>query len=282
MIYIGCHLSIGLGYFNMAKLAKEIGANTFQFFTRNPRGGAMKKIDGEDMRLFNEFLSENNFGKIVAHAPYTLNPCSDKESVREFGRSVIKEDLEIMEMMPGNIYNFHPGSHVGQGVDAGIKFTTDLLNEVLRKDMTTIVAIETMAGKGTEIGRNFSEIKRIIDGVDLKERVGVCLDTCHVFESGMDIREGIDEVLLNFDREIGLEKLVALHLNDSKNDCGAKKDRHELIGKGSIGIDVFKEIVNDERLKKLPLILETPTDEEGHRVEIELLRSFEKWQGNEL
>lgn len=282
MIYIGCHLSIGLGYFNMAKLAKEIGANTFQFFTRNPRGGAMKKIDGEDMRLFNEFLSENNFGKIVAHAPYTLNPCSDKESVREFGRSVIKEDLEIMEMMPGNIYNFHPGSHVGQGVDAGIKFTTDLLNEVLREDMTTIVAIETMAGKGTEIGRNFSEIKRIIDGVDLKESVGVCIDTCHVFESGMDIREGIDEVLLNFDREIGLEKLVALHLNDSKNDCGAKKDRHELIGKGSIGIDVFKEIVNDERLKKLPLILETPTDEEGHRVEIELLRSFEKWQGNEL
>lgn len=276
MIYIGCHLSIGLGYFNMAKLAKEIGANTFQFFTRNPRGGAMKKIDGEDMRLFNEFLSENNFGKIVAHAPYTLNPCSDKESVREFGRSVIKEDLEIMEMMPGNIYNFHPGSHVGQGVDAGIKFTTDLLNEVLRKDMTTIVAIETMAGKGTEIGRNFSEIKRIIDGVDLKEKVGVCLDTCHVFESGMDIREGIDEILLNFDRDIGLEKLVALHLNDSKNDCGAKKDRHELIGKGSIGIDVFKEIVNDERLKKLPLILETPTNEEGHRVEIELLRSFEK------
>lgn len=282
MIYIGCHLSIGLGYFNMAKLAKEIGANTFQFFTRNPRSGAMKKIDGEDMRLFNEFLSENNFGKIVAHAPYTLNPCSDKERVREFGRSVIKEDLEIMEMMPGNIYNFHPGSHVGQGVDAGIRFTTDLLNEVLREDMTTIVAIETMAGKGTEIGRNFSEIKRIIDGVDLKERVGVCLDTCHVFESGMDIREGIDEVLLNFDREIGLEKLVALHLNDSKNDCGAKKDRHELIGKGSIGIDVFKEIVNDERLKKLPLILETPTNEEGHRVEIELLRSFEKWQGNEL
>lgn len=276
MIYIGCHLSIGLGYFNMAKLAKEIGANTFQFFTRNPRGGAMKKIDEEDMRLFNEFLSDNNFGKIVAHAPYTLNPCSDKESVREFGRSVIKEDLEIMEMMPGNIYNFHPGSHVGQGVDAGIKFTTDLLNEVLREDMSTIVAIETMAGKGTEIGRNFSEIKRIIDGVDLKERVGVCLDTCHVFESGMDIRAGIDEVLLNFDREIGLEKLVALHLNDSKNDCGAKKDRHELIGKGSIGIDVFKEIVNDERLKKLPLILETPTDEEGHRVEIELLRSFEK------
>lgn len=276
MIYIGCHLSIGLGYFNMAKLAKEIGANTFQFFTRNPRGGAMKKIDGEDMRLFNEFLSENNFGKIVTHAPYTLNPCSDKERVREFGRSVIKEDLEIMEMMPGNIYNFHPGSHVGQGVDAGIKFTTDLLNEVLREDMTTIVAIETMAGKGTEIGRNFSEIKGIIDGVDLKERVGVCLDTCHVFESGMDIREGIDEVLLNFDREIGLEKLVALHLNDSKNECGAKKDRHELIGKGSIGIDVFKEIVNDERLKKLPLILETPTDEEGHRVEIELLRSFEK------
>lgn len=282
MIYIGCHLSIGLGYFNMAKLAKEIGANTLQFFTRNPRGGAMKKIDGEDMRLFNEFLSENNFGKIVAHAPYTLNPCSDKESVREFGRSVIREDLEIMEMMPGNIYNFHPGSHVGQGVDAGIKFTTDLLNEVLREDMSTIVAIETMAGKGTEIGRNFSEIKRIIDGVDLKEKVGVCLDTCHVFESGMDIREGIDEVLLNFDREIGLEKLVALHLNDSKNECGAKKDRHELIGKGSIGIDVFKEIVNDERLKKLPLILETPTDEEGHRVEIELLRSFEKWQGNEL
>ncbi len=276
MIYIGCHLSIGLGYFNMAKLAKEIGANTFQFFTRNPRGGAMKIIDEEDMRLFNEFLSENNFGKIVAHAPYTLNPCSDKESVREFGRSVIKEDLEIMEMMPGNIYNFHPGSHVGQGVDAGIKFTTDLLNEVLREDMTTIVAIETMAGKGTEIGRNFSEIKRIIDGVDLKEKVGVCLDTCHVFESGMDIREGIDEVLLNFDREIGLEKLVALHLNDSKNDCGAKKDRHELIGKGSIGIEIFKEIVNDERLKKLPLILETPTDEEGHRVEIELLRSFEK------
>lgn len=276
MNYIGCHLSIGRGYFSMAKLAKEIGANTFQFFTRNPRGGAMKKIDEEDMRLFNAFLLENDFGKVVAHAPYTLNPCSDKEYVREFGRSVIKEDLEIMEMMPGNIYNFHPGSHVGQGIDVGIQYTTDLLNEVLSEDMTTIVAIETMAGKGTEIGRNFSEIKRIIDGVDLNEKVGVCLDTCHVFESGMDIREGIDEILLNFDREIGLEKLVALHLNDSKNECGARKDRHELIGKGSIGLETFSEIVNDERLKKLPLILETPTDEEGHRVEIELLRSFKK------
>lgn len=276
MNYIGCHLSIGRGYFSMAKLAKEIGANTFQFFTRNPRGGAMKKIDEEDMRLFNAFLLENDFGKVVAHAPYTLNPCSDKEYVREFGRSVIKEDLEIMEMMPGNIYNFHPGSHVGQGIDVGIQYTTDLLNEVLSEDMTTIVAIETMAGKGTEIGRNFSEIKRIIDGVDLNEKVGVCLDTCHVFESGMDIREGIDELLLNFDREIGLEKLVALHLNDSKNECGARKDRHELIGKGSIGLETFSEIVNDERLKKLPLILETPTDEEGHRVEIELLRSLKK------
>ncbi|MFR7835599.1 MAG: deoxyribonuclease IV [Ezakiella sp.] len=276
MNYIGCHLSIGRGYFSMAKLAKEIGANTFQFFTRNPRGGAMKKIDEEDMRLFNAFLMENNFGKIVAHAPYTLNPCSDKEYVREFGRNVIKEDLEIMDMMPGNIYNFHPGSHVGQGLDVGIQYTTDLLNEVLSEDMTTIVAIETMAGKGTEIGRNFSEIKRIIDGVDFNEKVGVCLDTCHVFESGMDIREGIDEILLNFDREIGLEKLVALHLNDSKNECGARKDRHELIGKGSIGLETFSEIVNDERLKKLPLILETPTDEEGHRVEIELLRSFKK------
>lgn len=276
MNYIGCHLSIGRGYFSMAKLAKEIGANTFQFFTRNPRGGAMKKIDEEDMRLFNAFLLENDFGKVVAHAPYTLNPCSDKERVREFGRNVIKEDLEIMEMMPGNIYNFHPGSHVGQGLDVGIRYTTNLLNEVLSKDMTTIVAIETMAGKGTEIGRNFSEIKRIIDGVDLKEKVGVCLDTCHVFESGMDIREGIDELLLNFDREIGLEKLVALHLNDSKNECGARKDRHELIGKGSIGLETFSEIVNDERLKKLPLILETPTDEEGHRVEIELLRSLKK------
>lgn len=276
MNYIGCHLSIGRGYFSMAKLAKEIGANTFQFFTRNPRGGAMKKIDEEDMRLFNAFLLENDFGKVVAHAPYTLNPCSDKEYVREFGRSVIKEDLEIMEMMPGNIYNFHPGSHVGQGIDVGIQYTTDLLNEVLSEDMTTIVAIETMAGKGTEIGRNFSEIKRIIEGVDLNEKVGVCLDTCHVFESGMDIREGIDEILLNFDREIGLEKLVALHLNDSKNECGARKDRHELIGKGSIGLETFSEIVNDERLKKLPLILETPTDEEGHRVEIELLRSLKK------
>lgn len=276
MNYIGCHLSIGRGYFSMAKLAKEIGANTFQFFTRNPRGGAMKKIDEEDMRLFNAFLLENDFGKVVAHAPYTLNPCSDKEYVREFGRNVIKEDLKIMEMMPGSIYNFHPGSHVGQGIDVGIQYTTNLLNEVLSEDMTTIVAIETMAGKGTEIGRNFSEIKRIIDGVDLKEKVGVCLDTCHVFESGMDIREGIDELLLNFDREIGLEKLVALHLNDSKNECGARKDRHELIGKGSIGLETFSEIVNDERLQKLPLILETPTDEEGHRVEIELLRSLKK------
>lgn len=276
MNYIGCHLSIGRGYFSMAKLAKEIGANTFQFFTRNPRGGAMKKIDEEDMKLFNAFLLENDFGRVVAHAPYTLNPCSDKEYVREFGRNVIKEDLEIMEMMPGSIYNFHPGSHVGQGIDVGIQYTTDLLNEVLSEDMTTIVAIETMAGKGTEIGRNFSEIKRIIDGVDLNEKVGVCLDTCHVFESGMDIREGIEELLLNFDREIGLEKLVALHLNDSKNECGARKDRHELIGKGSIGLETFSEIVNDERLQKLPLILETPTDEEGHRVEIELLRSLKK------
>lgn len=271
---IGSHLSVKDGYLNMGKLSTKMGANTFQFFTRNPRGSKKKEIDPTDVKNLNVYLKENNFGRIVAHAPYTLNPCSNKESVRNFGYEVIKDDLDIMEMMPGNIYNFHPGSHIKQGIDVGIKLTSELLNKVLKKDMTTTVAIETMAGKGTEIGSNFREIREIIDRVELNEKLGVVIDTCHIFESGMDIKNDFYRVCEEFDKIIGFNRLAALHLNDSKKFLGARKDRHELIGEGSLGLETFREIVNFKEFKDLPMILETPTDEEGHKKEIEILKSL--------
>lgn len=275
-MFFGSHLSVKDGYLNMAKLATKMGANTFQFFTRNPRGSKKKEINPTDVSNLRTYLKDNDFGRIVAHAPYTLNPCSDKKTVRDFGLEVIKDDLNILEMLPGNIYNFHPGSHIKQGVDVGIELTSELLNKVLTENISTTVAIETMAGKGTEIGSNFSEIKEIINRVDLNHKLGVVIDTCHIFESGMNIKDDFLRVMDEFDKILGFDRLVAIHLNDSKKFCGARKDRHELIGLGALGVETFREIVNFPEFKDLSMILETPTDEEGHKKEIELLKSLVK------
>lgn len=276
MINIGAHLSIANGYLSMAKEATAMGANTFSFFTRNPRGGKARALDMDDIAAFNKYITENKFAKLVAHAPYTLNAASSTEKTRDFAFKAMKEDLERMELIPGNYYNFHPGSHVKQGSQKGIKLISELLNEVLNEEMTTTVLLETMAGKGTEIGRNFEEIKEIIDKVKLKEKIGVCLDTCHVNDGGYDIVNDLDGVIEEFDRIIGLEKLKALHINDSKNPIGAHKDRHEKIGDGFLGISTFEKIVNHSYLKTLPMILETPNDFEGYKREIEILKNLEK------
>lgn len=274
MFYIGCHLSSSKGFLNMAKEATKLNANTFQFFTRNPRGGSAKNIDLEDIQLFNEFVKENNFGKIVAHAPYTLNPCSADSKIREFALQVMTNDLERMELIPNNYYNFHPGSHVKQGASIGIDMISKLLNDVLYKDLTTTVLLETMAGKGTEVGRSFEEIAFIIDKVNLSDKVGVCLDTCHISDAGYDIVNNLDNVLEEFDSIIGLDRLKAIHLNDSKNELGARKDRHEKIGEGFLKIDTFKAIINHPKLKNLPFLLETPNDLSGYANEIALLKSL--------
>lgn len=276
MLTIGCHLSISKGYKAMGNESLKIGGNTFQFFTRNPRGGKAKAIDEKDIDGLLEILNENNFGKLLAHAPYTLNAASADEGVREFALQIMKEDLERMEYLPNNYYNFHPGSHVKQGVEIGIDLISDMLNKVLKEDQTTMVLLETMAGKGTEIGRSFEEIKEIMDKVKLNKKLGVCLDTCHIYDAGYDIVNNLDEVLEEFDRIIGLEKLYAIHLNDSKNPFESHKDRHEKIGEGSIGIEAFKRIINHPKLKELPFFLETPNDNEGYKKEIELLRSLYK------
>ncbi|SFE23662.1 deoxyribonuclease IV [Peptostreptococcus sp. D1] len=275
MIKIGSHLSISKGYLNMAKEATKMNANTFAFFTRNPRGGSSRKLDMEDIEKFNEYLKENKFEKLVAHAPYTMNLASSDEKTREFARMAMKEDIERMELIPNNYYNFHPGSHVKQGTEKGIELIADLLNEVIFEAMTTTILLETMAGKGTEIGKTFEELKQIIDNVEHKDKIGVCLDTCHVSDGGYDIINDLDFVLSEFDRIIGIDKLKALHLNDSKNPLGAHKDRHEKIGDGYLGIDTFKKIVNHPYLKALPMILETPNDFDGYKKEIEILRGLE-------
>lgn len=275
MIKIGSHLSISKGYLNMAKEATKMNANTFAFFTRNPRGGSARKLDLEDIERFNEYLKGNNFEKLVAHAPYTMNLASSDEKTREFARMAMKEDIERMELIPNNYYNFHPGSHVKQGAEKGIELIAELLNEVIFETMTTTILLETMAGKGTEVGRSFEELKQIIDKVELKDKIGVCLDTCHVSDGGYDITNDLDFVLSEFDRIIGIDKLKALHLNDSKNPLGAHKDRHEKIGDGYLGIDTFKKIVNHPYLKTLPMILETPNDFDGYKKEIEILRGLE-------
>lgn len=275
MLYLGAHLSVTHGYLAMAKEASAMGANTFAFFTRNPRGGKAKDLDLKDMDLFNKYIKEHKFGKLVAHAPYTLNPASATESTRDFAFMAMKDDIERLELLPGNYYNFHPGSHVKQGSKKAIELIAEVLNETLFEGMTTTVLLETMAGKGTEVGRSFEEIKAIIDKVHLKSKIGVCLDTCHISDSGYDLVNNFDGVLEEFDRVIGLEYLKALHINDSKNEMDSKKDRHEKIGEGYLGLDVFKNIVNHPYLKTLPMILETPNDFEGYEKEIKLLRDME-------
>ncbi|MGG7057292.1 deoxyribonuclease IV [Clostridium tertium] len=272
MLNIGCHLSTTKGFENMGKEALEIGANTFQFFTRNPRGGKAKDIDINDMEGLLKIVRENNFATILAHAPYTLNACSADERTREFAREMMEDDLKRMELMPNNLYNFHPGSHVKQGVEIGITYIVELLNNVLREDQSTTVLLETMAGKGSEVGRTFEEIAEIISRVELKDKMGVCLDTCHVYDAGYDIVNNLDGVLEEFDRVIGLERLKAIHLNDSKNPFKSHKDRHEKIGEGFLGLEAITNIINHPKLKHLPFFLETPNELEGYAKEIELLR----------
>lgn len=271
---IGSHLSISKGFEAIGRQAVQIGANTFQFFTRNPRGGSARKIQQKDVDALLKLMNENGFSKILAHAPYTMNLCSSKPETREFALNTLKDDLERMEYLPGNLYNFHPGSHTGQGVETGIQQIVEGLNIALFENMNTTVLLETMAGKGSEIGSRFEELKAIIDGVTLNEKIGVCFDTCHVFDAGYDIVNNLDDVLDEFDRIIGIERLKAVHLNDSMNYLGCHKDRHEKIGKGAIGLEAFKTIVNNEYLKKLPFFLETPNDIEGYAEEIKLLRSM--------
>lgn len=274
MLNIGCHLSTTKGFKNMGREAVKIGGNTFQFFTRNPRGGKAKDIDEKDVEGLLEIMKENNFSKILAHAPYTLNACSADERTREFAVETMADDLARMEYLPNNLYNFHPGSHVKQGVDVGISYIVDMLNTVLKPEQTTKVLLETMAGKGSEIGRRFEEIAEIISRVELKEHMGVCLDTCHVYDAGYDIVNDLDGVLEEFDRIIGLERLHAIHLNDSKNPFKSHKDRHEKIGEGSLGIQAITRIINHPKLRNIPFFLETPNDIDGYAKEIEILRSL--------
>lgn len=276
MLNIGCHLSASKGYYNMGKEAISIGANTFQFFTRNPRGGKAKDVDEKDVAKFLNLANEKNFCKILAHAPYTINVCSADENIRKFGIDTMKDDLKNLEFVPGNMYNFHPGSHVGQGEEIGIKLIIEALNNVLKEEQHTTVLLETMAGKGTEIGKTFEQLKEIIDGVNLKNKLGVCLDTCHVYDAGYDIVNDLDGVLKNFDTIIGLDKLKAIHINDDKNPFGSHKDRHEKIGEGSIGIAAFERIINHPKLRNLPFYLETPNELEGYAKEIDILKNLYK------
>ena len=258
----------------MGKEAVKIGANTFQFFTRNPRGSRAKKIDEDDVKAFLEFRREAGIGVILAHAPYTLNACSKDEKTREFARITMEDDLRRMEYTPGNYYNFHPGSHTGQGMEEGIRLIIELLNEIVKPEQSTIVLLETMAGKGTEVGSRFEELHKILEGVRYPDKLGVCLDTCHVYDAGYDIVDHLDDVLAEFDRVIGLEKLKAIHLNDSKNPFESHKDRHEKIGEGSIGRKGFEQIINHPALRELPFYLETPNELDGYAGEIALLKEL--------
>ena len=272
MLTIGCHLSASKGYLAMAKDAVKINANTFQFFTRNPRGGNAKEIDENDINEFKQYAEKNGIHKILAHAPYTLNPCSADESIRNFTIRTMKDDLQRMEYTPGNYYNFHPGSHVNQGVGIGINYIVQCLNEILTENQTTTVLLETMAGKGSEVGRTFEELKQIIDKVNIKEKIGICLDTCHVFDGGYDIVNNLEGILNEFDNIIGIERLKAIHLNDSMNLLGSHKDRHAKIGEGNIGLEALTRVINNPKLKKLPFYLETPNELDGYAKEIEMLR----------
>ncbi len=273
MLRIGCHLSSAKGYLAMGREAKKIDAGTFQFFTRNPRGGNAKEIDPEDVRAFLEFSRQEDIVPLLAHAPYTLNGCSADESIRVFARNTMEDDLRRMEFTPGNLYNFHPGSHVKQGVETGIEYIAGMLNAILKPEQTTTVLLETMAGKGSEVGRSFEELREILDRVALSEKMGVCLDTCHVWDGGYDIVNHLDEMLTEFDRVIGLSRLKAIHLNDSQNPLGAHKDRHARIGEGQIGLEALVRVINHPALRRLPFYLETPNDLDGYAREIALLKS---------
>ena len=272
MLTIGCHLSSSKGYLAMGKEAVKIDANTFQFFTRNPRGTKAKAIDENDVERFLAFAKENGIERILAHAPYTLTACSADEHLRELARDTMADDLRRMEYTPGNCYNFHPGSHVGQGAEAGIAFIADMLNQILKPEQRTTVLLETMSGKGSEVGREFEELREILDRVECKERMGVCLDTCHVWDGGYDIVNDLEGVIGKFDRIIGLEKLKAIHLNDSLNPLGAHKDRHAKIGEGCIGEEALKRVVTHPALKDLPFYLETPNELPGYAREIAVMR----------
>lgn len=275
MLIIGCHLSSSKGFLAMGKTAVDIGANTFQFFTRNPRGGTAKPLDLEDVAAYRDFAKEHSLFPILAHAPYTLNCCAADPGLRDFARRTMADDLERLEHIPGSLYNFHPGSHVKQGAETGIALIAETLNQVLKPDQATTVLLETMAGKGSEVGRNFEELRAILDRVELGDRMGVCLDTCHVFDGGYDIVSGLDGVLEEFDRILGLGRLRAIHLNDSKNPFGSHKDRHEQIGQGSIGLEAFGRIINHPALRHLPFYLETPQEDVwGYGREITLLRGL--------
>ena len=276
MFRIGCHISAAGGYLAMGKKAAALGANTFAFFTRNPRGGASKALDEADVAAFLDYTAVHDITALVAHAPYTLNPCAEKENVREFARQAFREDLQRMEHTPGQCYNFHPGSHVGQGVAVGIEKITEILNESLFPEMRTTVLLETMAGKGSEVGGRFEELRAILDGVELQDKMGVCLDTCHVWDAGYDIVNDLDGVLTEFDRVVGLHRLRAVHLNNSKNDLGSHKDRHEKIDEGYLPEAAIRRIITHEALRELPFILETPNEDEGYAREIALLR---EWRG---
>lgn len=273
MLQIGSHLSASKGYLAMGKQAVKLGATTFAFFTRNPRGGSAKAIQEQDVAAFLTYAQEHQIQKIVAHAPYTLNLCSADPSIREFAKNTLADDLVRMEYTPHQFYNFHPGSHVKQGVEVGIAQIAEAFNAVLKPEQTTTVLLETMAGKGSEVGRTFEELRAILDRVDLQEKMGVCLDTCHVWDGGYDIVDHLDAVLEEFDTVIGLERLHAIHINDSKNPMGSHKDRHEKIGEGTIGLDAMVRIINHPQLRQLPFILETPNDDAGYAAEIALLRA---------
>ena len=272
MLYIGNHTSSSKGYAAMGRQIVKNGGNTFAFFTRNPRGGNAKAIDPADVAKFQEIAREHEFGKIVAHAPYTLNACAAKENLRDFARNTFSDDLKRMEATPGNYYNFHPGSHVGQGIEVGIQKIAEVLNAVLTEEQTTTVLLETMAGKGSEVGSHFQELRAIMDLVDKRDKLGICLDTCHVWDGGYDIVNDLDGVLTEFDRIIGLDHLKAIHLNDSLNPLGSHKDRHARIGEGQMGLDALVRVIRHPALEGKPFILETPNDDEGWTREIALLR----------
>lgn len=274
MFRIGCHLSSSKGFLNMGKQALSIGANTFQFFTRNPRGGAAKPLNLEDIKAFNDFAADNDIRKVLAHAPYVINACAADKDLREFAINTMRDDLERLQYIPDAMYNFHPGSHVKQGVLVGTEYISHALNQVLKDEQNTTVLLETMAGKGSEIGRYFEELQGIIEKVELNNKLGICLDTCHVFDGGYDIVDSLDDVVEEFDKIIGIERLKAIHLNDSKNVLGSHKDHHEKIGKGNIGIEAFKKIINHEKLKDLPFYLETPNELEGYAEEISMLKKY--------
>ena len=274
MLHIGCHLSSSKGFLAMGRQAWKLGADTFQFFTRNPRGSKARELDSADAAALMALLAERNFAPVIAHAPYTLNLCSAEEKNRSFAREIMADDLRRMEYLPGQLYNFHPGSHVGQGMETGIAYIADALNAILTPEQSTTVLLETMSGKGSEVGGRFEELREILDRVELSDRMGVCLDTCHVSDAGYALAEDLDGVLTEFDRVIGLNRLKAVHLNDSLNPCGAHKDRHARIGEGCIGLEALRRVVNHPALKDLPFCLETPNELPGSAAEIALMRSL--------